>query len=80
MCSINPSAIPLKKENAIEIKDLNKVFIKKYKTKGIKGLFKPDTKEFSYEFIGWDKDIDAFYKHENVYAVYKAIPKKYTYL
>ena len=34
------------KENAIEIKDLNKVFIKKYKTKGIKGLFKPDTKEF----------------------------------
>lgn len=42
-------------------------------------LTKPDTKEFSYEFIGWDKDIDAFYKHENVYAVYKAIPKKYTY-
>ncbi len=42
-------------------------------------LSKPDTKEFSYEFIGWDKDIDAFYKHENVYAVYKAIPKKYTY-
>ena len=42
-------------------------------------LSKPDTKEFSYEFIGWDKDIDAFYKHENIYAVYKAIPKKYTY-
>ena len=39
-------------------------------------LTKADTKEFSYEFIGWDKDIDAFYKHENVYAVYKAIPKK----
>ena len=34
------------KENAIEIKDLNKVFTKKYKTKGIKGLFKPNTKEF----------------------------------
>ena len=34
------------KENAIEIKDLNKVFTKKYKTKGFKGLFKPDTKEF----------------------------------
>lgn len=40
---------------------------------------KPETKEFSYEFIGWDKDIDAFYSHESVYAVYKAIPKKYTY-
>lgn len=40
---------------------------------------KQETKEFSYEFIGWDKDISAFYKHENVYAVYKAIPKKYTY-
>lgn len=40
---------------------------------------KQETKEFSYEFIGWDKDISAFYKNENVYAVYKAIPKKYTY-
>ena len=40
---------------------------------------KQETKEFSYEFIGWDKDISAFYKHENIYAVYKAIPKKYTY-
>ena len=40
---------------------------------------KPETKEFSYEFVGWDKEIDAFYNHENVYAVYKAIPKKYTY-
>lgn len=42
-------------------------------------LEKPDTREFSYEFIGWDKDINAFYKNESVYAVYKAIPKKYTY-
>ncbi len=40
---------------------------------------KPETREFSYEFIGWDKNTDAFYKHENVYAVYKAIPKKFTY-
>lgn len=40
---------------------------------------KQETREFSYEFMGWDKNIDAFYKHENVYAVYKAIPKKYTY-
>ncbi len=40
---------------------------------------KPETKEFSYEFVGWDKDITAFYKNENVYAVYHAIPKKYTY-
>jgi hypothetical protein len=42
-------------------------------------LTKQENREFTYEFIGWDKDIDAFYKHENVYAVYKAIPKKYTY-
>ena len=40
---------------------------------------KPDSKEFSYKFVGWDKDINAFYKNENVYAVYNAIPKKYTY-
>ena len=26
---------------------------------------KPDTKEFSYEFVGWDKSTDAFYKNEN---------------
>ena len=43
-------------------------------------LTKQETREFTYEFIGWDKDISAFYKHENVYAVYKAIPKKYTCL
>ena len=40
---------------------------------------KTETKEFSYEFVGWDKDITAFYKNENVYAVYNAIPKKYSY-
>ncbi len=40
---------------------------------------KPETKEFSYEFVGWDKDITAFYGNTNVCAVYKAIPKKYTY-
>lgn len=40
---------------------------------------KPETKEFTYEFVGWDKDTTAFYKNENVCAVYKAIPKKYTY-
>ena len=40
---------------------------------------KPESKEFSYEFVGWDKDTTAFYKNENVYAVYNAIPKKYTY-
>ena len=40
---------------------------------------KQETKEFSYEFIGWDKDITAFYGNDNVYAVYKAIPKKYDY-
>lgn len=40
---------------------------------------KPETKEFIYEFACWDKDIKAFYTNENVYAVYKAIPKKFTY-
>ncbi len=40
---------------------------------------KEDSKEFSFVFAGWDKDITAFYKNENVYAVYKAIPKKFTY-
>ncbi len=40
---------------------------------------KPESKEFSYEFVGWDKDISAIIQSENVYAVYKAIPKKYTY-
>ena len=34
------------KENAIEIKNLSKVFTKKYKTKGLKGFFRPDKKEF----------------------------------
>lgn len=40
---------------------------------------KNDTKEFSYEFVGWDKKLDAFYGDEKVYAVYNAMPKKYTY-
>ncbi len=42
-------------------------------------LSKPETKEFIYEFVGWDKDTTAFFKNENVYAVYNAIPKKYEY-
>ncbi len=41
---------------------------------------KPESKEFSYEFVGWDKNTDAFYKNENVYAVYNAVPKKYKYV
>jgi hypothetical protein len=40
---------------------------------------KAPTNQYSYEFIGWDKNIDAFYKNENVYAVYNAVPKKYKY-
>ena len=40
---------------------------------------KNETKEFTYEFVGWDKETSAFYKDENVYAVYNAVPKKYTY-
>ena len=40
---------------------------------------KADSKEFSYKFVGWDKDTSAFYKNENVYAVYQALPKKFEY-
>lgn len=40
---------------------------------------KNETKEFTYEFVGWDKNTDAFYSDEKVYAVYNAVPKKYTY-
>ena len=40
---------------------------------------KNETKEFTYEFVGWDKDTDAFYKDEKVYAVYNALPKKFNY-
>ena len=40
---------------------------------------KNETKEFTYEFVGWDKDTDAFYTDETIYAVYNAIPKKFTY-
>lgn len=40
---------------------------------------KNDTKEFTYEFVGWDKSTDAFYNDEKIYAVYNALPKKYTY-
>lgn len=42
-------------------------------------LSKPESKEFLYEFVGFDKDTTKFYSSENVYAVYKAIPKKFTY-
>lgn len=40
---------------------------------------KNETKEFTYEFVGWDKNTDAFYGDEKIYAVYNAVPKKYTY-
>lgn len=40
---------------------------------------KNDSKEFTYEFVGWDKDTEAFYKDEKIYAVYNAIPKKFNY-
>lgn len=40
---------------------------------------KNETKEFTYEFVGWDKDTDAFYKDEKLYAVYNAVPKKFNY-
>lgn len=35
-----------KAEKIIEIKNLSKVFTKKYKTKGLKGIFRPETKKF----------------------------------
>lgn len=34
------------RETIIEIKDLNKIFTKKVKTKGLKGFFRPNKKEF----------------------------------
>lgn len=40
---------------------------------------KNDTKEFTYEFVGWDKETDAFYSDEKIYPVYNAIPKRFTY-
>lgn len=40
---------------------------------------KKETKEFAYEFVGWDKDTMSFYEDTNVYAVFKAVPKKYSY-
>lgn len=40
---------------------------------------KNGTKEFTYEFVGWDKDTDAFYSDEKVYAVYNAVPRKFNY-
>ena len=40
---------------------------------------KNETKEFSYEFVGWDKETDAIFQDEKIYAVYNAVPKKYTY-
>lgn len=42
-------------------------------------LSKAETKEFSYEFECWDKDTKTIYKNENIYPVFKAIPKKFTY-
>ena len=40
---------------------------------------KPETNEFSYEFVGWDKDTLTFYENTNVYPIFKAIPKKFNY-
>lgn len=40
---------------------------------------KDETDEFSYEFDGWSKDISSIVSDENIYAVFKAYPKKFTY-
>ena len=40
---------------------------------------KSDTDSFSYTFSGWNRDISKIEEDTNVYAVYDAVPKKYTY-
>ena len=42
-------------------------------------LEKNETNEFYYKFDGWSSDVSAVYSDENVYANFKAYPKKYTY-
>ena len=41
---------------------------------------KPETKEFTYEFVGWNHDTNEFFENTNIHAVYRAVPKKYTYV
>ena len=40
---------------------------------------KASTKEFTYEFIGWDNDVDTVTKDEVFNAIFKEEPRVYTY-
>jgi len=40
---------------------------------------KEESNEFLFEFAGWDKDLTEIKSNMNVYAIFKAYPKKYTY-
>lgn len=44
-----------------------------------KKIIKEASKEFEYEFIGWDKDTKAFYENTEIRPVFKANPIKYSY-
>ena len=47
----------------------------------LKGIVpvKMPTKQFEYEFVGWDKSNRNITRNKNIYAVYRAIPIKYNY-
>jgi len=40
---------------------------------------KQSTKEFEYEFVGWDKETKAFFENSEIRPVFKAKPIKFTY-
>ena len=44
-----------------------------------KKIIKESSKEFDYEFVGWDKETTAFYENSEIRPVFKAKPIKYTY-
>ena len=40
---------------------------------------KESSKEFEYEFIGWDKETKAFFENTEIRPMFKAKPIKYNY-
>lgn len=44
-----------------------------------KKIIKEPTKEFEYEFIGWDKETKAFFENTEIRPVFKAKPIKFNY-
>lgn len=42
-------------------------------------VLKEATNEFEYEFIGWDKETNAFFENTEIHPLFKAKPKKYNY-